>query len=472
MPLRNVATTFTIEQQRLEINYLAGDVNNIATGVTAVANATTAVNATNATTAATANALAAGATGADLTLSGTLTVNGSQTILNTATLEVEDKNIIIAKGSTTDAAASGGGITLKGTDDKTLLYDQTGDEWQFNKPLSVVGSQEYASSANDLATSVTKAALRVKGATNSSDSLWMGVETVNAFPYLQGANGVGNNAKNLLLNPFGGNVGVGKVVANANLDIAATNSSSVGTHGFRLGAFGIRTEDVDSYNVWSIEKNYGGWGSAVVLQASGRVGIGTGTAATELDALLTIKGDSNGDSVPSIRLKDGSDSRECWMSNVSGDLYLANGGNDNAYHSRIRLMDGRAIYFDIDGATGSPFSVDANGVYDSKGPIRRIPLQDENSAPYTLVATDAGQMVHAHGSTTSVTVDISTFAPGDAVSIVNGSASDITIVEGSNFTLRNSGDSSTGDRTLSSFGMATIWFSAHNFGYISGAGLS
>ena len=124
MPLRNVATTFTIEQQRLEINALAGDVNNIATGVT------------NVGTAATANALAAGATGADLTLSGTLTVNGSQTILNTATLEVEDKNIIIAKGSTTDAAASGGGITLKGADDKTISYNQTGDQWEFNKTLS------------------------------------------------------------------------------------------------------------------------------------------------------------------------------------------------------------------------------------------------------------------------------------------------------------------------------------------------
>jgi len=121
MPLRNVATTFTIEQQRLEINNLAGDVNNIATGVT------------NVGTAATANALAAGATGADLTLSGTLTVNGTQTILNTATLEVEDKNIVIAKGSSTDAAASGGGITLKGADDKTISYNQTGDKWESNK---------------------------------------------------------------------------------------------------------------------------------------------------------------------------------------------------------------------------------------------------------------------------------------------------------------------------------------------------
>ena len=90
MPLRNVATTFTIEQQRLEINNLAGDVNNIATGVTTT----------------TASGLAAGATGADLTLSGTLTVNGTQTILNTETLQVEDKEIVIGNVATpTDARA-------------------------------------------------------------------------------------------------------------------------------------------------------------------------------------------------------------------------------------------------------------------------------------------------------------------------------------------------------------------------------
>ncbi len=64
------------------------------------------------------------------------------------------------------------------------------------------------------------------------------------------------------------------------------------------------------------------------------------------------------------------------------------------------------------------------------------------------------------------------FSPGDAVSIVNGDASDLTITQGSSFNLRNTGDGSTGDRTLSQFGMATIYFSGHNVGYISGAGLS
>ena len=165
MPLRNVATTFTIEQQRLEINALAGDVNNIATGVTSVG------------TAATANALATGATGEDLTLSGTLTVNGTQTILNTATLEVEDKNIVIAKGSTTDAAASGGGITLKGANDKTILYNQTGDQWEFNKSVTVAGNIQFTQGTPELEFNNGGARLTVQAANSLSVHTGGGIGT-------------------------------------------------------------------------------------------------------------------------------------------------------------------------------------------------------------------------------------------------------------------------------------------------------
>jgi hypothetical protein len=111
-------------------------------------------------------------------------------------------------------------------------------------------------------------------------------------------------------------------------------------------------------------------------------------------------------------------------------------------------------------------------VTDTKGELRKIPLQDESSGAYTLVASDAGQAVHCHSSTTAVTVNQSVFAAGDAVTIVNGGSSDLTITQGSSFTLRNSADASTGNRTLAQFGMATLWFSAHNTAYISGAGLS
>jgi len=55
-----------------------------------------------------------GVTG-NVTVTGNLTVNGTQTTINTATLDVEDKNIEIAKVSTpTDTTATGAGITVKG----------------------------------------------------------------------------------------------------------------------------------------------------------------------------------------------------------------------------------------------------------------------------------------------------------------------------------------------------------------------
>ena len=61
--------------------------------------------------------------GADLILSGNLTVNGTQTIINTQTLDVEDKQIEIGKvSSPSDTTANEGGWKLKGASDKTFLW--------------------------------------------------------------------------------------------------------------------------------------------------------------------------------------------------------------------------------------------------------------------------------------------------------------------------------------------------------------
>ena len=55
------------------------------------------------------------ATSDTVTVAGNLTVNGTQTTINTATLDVEDKNIEIAKvSSPSDTTATGAGITVKG----------------------------------------------------------------------------------------------------------------------------------------------------------------------------------------------------------------------------------------------------------------------------------------------------------------------------------------------------------------------
>ena len=45
----------------------------------------------------------------DLTVTGNLTVNGTTTTINSTTLTVDDKNIVLASGATTDNDADGGG---------------------------------------------------------------------------------------------------------------------------------------------------------------------------------------------------------------------------------------------------------------------------------------------------------------------------------------------------------------------------
>jgi hypothetical protein len=85
-------------------------------------------------------------TGLNLTgnvvIDGNLTVSGTETILNTETLNIEDKNIVLGNVDTpTDTTADGGGITLKGATDKTLLYDETDDRWESNIPLAVEGDE-------------------------------------------------------------------------------------------------------------------------------------------------------------------------------------------------------------------------------------------------------------------------------------------------------------------------------------------
>ena len=72
--------------------------------------------------------------GEDLYVTGNLTVQGTTTTLNTNTLDVEDKNITIAKGAVNSAAADQGGITLEGAN-ATILYASTGDSWNFNKQV-------------------------------------------------------------------------------------------------------------------------------------------------------------------------------------------------------------------------------------------------------------------------------------------------------------------------------------------------
>ena len=74
----------------------------------------------------------------NLTIEGDLTVNGTTTTIDTETLLVKDKNIEMGVVDTpTDITADGGGITLKGTTDKTITWSDTTDAWTSSEPLDL-----------------------------------------------------------------------------------------------------------------------------------------------------------------------------------------------------------------------------------------------------------------------------------------------------------------------------------------------
>ncbi len=127
MPQRNVATNFTFEQQRQEINLLAADFWSQKGTVDTAAPTYLKHDGSNAFTGQTlgvpnAFTINANSGGGTVTISGNLNVTGTTTTVNTTNLEITDKNILIAKGNTSDATADGAGITIDSATDITFNF--------------------------------------------------------------------------------------------------------------------------------------------------------------------------------------------------------------------------------------------------------------------------------------------------------------------------------------------------------------
>ncbi len=83
----------------------------------------------------------------DVSISGSLTVAGATTTIESTTVTVDDKNIELGSVDTpTDVTADGGGITLKGATDKTINWVNSTGYWTFNTGVEVGGNIDLADS--------------------------------------------------------------------------------------------------------------------------------------------------------------------------------------------------------------------------------------------------------------------------------------------------------------------------------------
>ena len=128
------------------------------------------------------------------------------------------------------------------------------------------------------------------------------------------------------------------------------------------------------------------------------------------------------------------------------------------------------------GAIAGTTSINTSGtittsaaITDGTGSIRQIP-QNARTAAYVLTISDVGK--HISITTGGVTLPEDIFAIGDNITIFNNSASNQTITQGSGTTLRAGGSTSTGNRTLAAYGVATILCVGADVFVITGTGLT
>jgi hypothetical protein len=99
-------------------------------------------------------------------IGGDLTVNGTTTTVHSTTVSVDDKNIELGavSGVPTDAGADGGGITLKGTTDKTFNWVDATDAWTPSEHLNLLTGKSFFINGTNVLSSTTLGA----GVTSSS----------------------------------------------------------------------------------------------------------------------------------------------------------------------------------------------------------------------------------------------------------------------------------------------------------------
>jgi hypothetical protein len=145
--------TFTVDAQgrltaasnstiSITASQISDRATNLVTGLTGTANE---IAVSNSGVGAVTLSLPANVTiSNNLVVTGDLTVNGNTTTLNTATLVVEDKNVVLASVETpTDTTADGAGITIKGATDKTFNWVDATDSFTASEHINLASTKVF-----------------------------------------------------------------------------------------------------------------------------------------------------------------------------------------------------------------------------------------------------------------------------------------------------------------------------------------
>ena len=126
----------------------------------------------------------------NLTVTGDLIVQGNTTTLNTATLVVEDKNIVLSNVATpTDVSADGAGITILGATNKTLNWVDGTDAWTSSEHLDLAAGKVLKIGTSEVLSNTTLASSVVNSSLTSVGNVTAGTWSAGTIAITYGGTG-------------------------------------------------------------------------------------------------------------------------------------------------------------------------------------------------------------------------------------------------------------------------------------------
>ena len=179
----------------------------------------------------------------NINIPGNLSVQGTTTTIDSTTLVVKDKNIEMgAVTSPTDVTADGGGITLKGTTDKTINWIDSTDAWTFSEHVDLASTKEIRIAgtkvldATSLGSGVVSSSLTSVGTiatgTWSATTIAVNKGGTGQTSYTDGQLLIGNSTGNTLAkSTLTAGSGISITNGSGSITIAATASGDVTLNG-------------------------------------------------------------------------------------------------------------------------------------------------------------------------------------------------------------------------------------------------
>ena len=209
----------------------------------------------------------------NLTVTGSLTVNGTTTSVNSTTLQVDDKNIELGTVDTpSDTTADGGGLTLKGSSDHTILWTNSTDSWDFSEHVNLASGKEFKINGTSVLSNNTLGSGVTASSLTSVGTIATGVWNGTAITHVYGGTGLTAAPSNGQL-AIGNGSGYTLATLTAGSNITITNSAG----GISIAAAAGAPTAGDGIDVSGSEVS-------ADLKANGGIVFESGELAVKLDA--------------------------------------------------------------------------------------------------------------------------------------------------------------------------------------------